>query len=148
MPLPSDCRVSSDKSADNLMQIPLYVICCFSLAALIIFCLKKFYQFGMCLCAFLLGFILYWTLHFLDLSVSFPMLGIFQLSSPQIPSQALSPLPRTSIIGMLVCLMSQKSLRLSLILFSLFVLQQWFPPVSLPIYLFILLPHLSCYCFF
>ena len=26
------CRVSAEKSADSLMGIPLYVICCFSLA--------------------------------------------------------------------------------------------------------------------
>ena len=27
------CRVSVKKSADNLMEVPLYVICCFSLVA-------------------------------------------------------------------------------------------------------------------
>ena len=34
------CRVSAEKSADNLMGIPLYVICCFSLAAFNIFSLN------------------------------------------------------------------------------------------------------------
>ena len=33
------CRVSAENSADNLMGIPLYVICCFSLAAFNIFSL-------------------------------------------------------------------------------------------------------------
>ena len=32
-----DCRVSAEKSADKLMKFPLYVICCFSLAAFNIF---------------------------------------------------------------------------------------------------------------
>ena len=31
------CRVSAEKSADNLTEIPLYVVCCFSLVALNIF---------------------------------------------------------------------------------------------------------------
>ena len=29
MPLPSACRISAEKSADNIIEIPLYVICCF-----------------------------------------------------------------------------------------------------------------------
>ena len=33
------CRVSAEKSAVNLVDIPLYVICCFSLAAFNIFSL-------------------------------------------------------------------------------------------------------------
>ena len=32
------CRVSAERSAVNLMGIPLYVVCCFSLAAFNIFC--------------------------------------------------------------------------------------------------------------
>ena len=37
LPLPLACRVSAEKSTDNLMGIPLYTICCFSLAAFNIF---------------------------------------------------------------------------------------------------------------
>ena len=33
------CRVSAERSAVNLMGIPLYLICCFSLTAFNIFCL-------------------------------------------------------------------------------------------------------------
>ena len=51
------------------MEIPLYVICCFSLAAFNIFSLYLTFDslINMCLGVFLLGFSLYETLHFLDL---------------------------------------------------------------------------------
>ena len=43
------CRVSTEKSAANLMGIPLYVICCFSLVAFNIFSLSLiFSQFAYC----------------------------------------------------------------------------------------------------
>ena len=62
------CRVSAERSAVNLMGIPLYVICCFSLPAFNIFSLYLIFDnlINMYL-VFLLGFILYGTLHFLDL---------------------------------------------------------------------------------
>ena len=58
------CRVSAERSAVNLMGIPLYVICCFSLAAFNIFSLYLVIDslINMCLGLFLLGFILYGTL--------------------------------------------------------------------------------------
>ena len=63
------CRVFAERAAVNLMGIPLYVICCFSLAAFSIFILYLIFDslIDMCLGVFLLGFILYGTLHFLDL---------------------------------------------------------------------------------
>ena len=64
------CRVSAESSAVNLMGIPLYVICCFSLAAFNIFSLYLTFDslINMCLGVFLLGFILLGTLCFLDLT--------------------------------------------------------------------------------
>ena len=56
--------VSAERSAVNLMGIPLYVICCFSLAAFNIFSFYLIFDslINMCLGMFLLGFILYGTL--------------------------------------------------------------------------------------
>uniref|UniRef100_A0A8C9CTW2 Uncharacterized protein n=1 Tax=Phocoena sinus TaxID=42100 RepID=A0A8C9CTW2_PHOSS len=75
------CRVSAERSAVNLMGIPLYVICCFSLAAFNIFSLILIFDslINMCLGMFLLGFILYGTLcaYWTLLSISFPILGKF-----------------------------------------------------------------------
>ena len=58
------CRVSAERSADNLMGIPLYDICCFSLAAFNIFSLYLIFDslISMCFGVFLLGFIVYGTL--------------------------------------------------------------------------------------
>ena len=58
------CRVFAEKSAVNLMGVPLYVICHFSLAAFNIFSLYLIFDslIHMCLGVFLLGFILYGTL--------------------------------------------------------------------------------------
>ena len=63
------CRVSAERSAVNLMGIPLCVICCFSLAAVNIFSLYLIFDslINMCLGMFFLGFIMYGTLHFLEL---------------------------------------------------------------------------------
>uniref|UniRef100_A0A8D1IRT3 Uncharacterized protein n=1 Tax=Sus scrofa TaxID=9823 RepID=A0A8D1IRT3_PIG len=57
------CRVSAEKSADNLLGVPLYVVCFFSLAAFKIFSLSLILVslMNMCLGVFLLGFILYGT---------------------------------------------------------------------------------------
>ena len=58
------CRVSIEKSADSLMGVPLYVICCFSLVAFNILSLSLIFVslITMCLSVFLLGFILSGTL--------------------------------------------------------------------------------------
>jgi len=45
MPFPLACRVSVEKSADSLMGVPLYVICCFSLVASNILSFFNFCQF-------------------------------------------------------------------------------------------------------
>ena len=81
MLLPLACRASAEKSAYNLMGIPLFVICCFSLVVFNIFNLGLifFSVINMCLGLLLLGFILYgpvcisWTL----VTVSFYILGKF-----------------------------------------------------------------------
>ena len=58
------CRVSAEKSADILMGVPLYVICCFSLIVFNIFSLSLIFVnlITIYLGVFLLGFILYGTL--------------------------------------------------------------------------------------
>ena len=58
------CRVSAERSAVNLMGIPLYIICYFSLAAFNIFSLYLIFDnlINMYLGMFLLGFILCGTL--------------------------------------------------------------------------------------
>ena len=63
------CRVSAEKSAVNLMGIPLYVICHFSLVAFSNFSFSLIFVnlITMCLDVFLLGFILPGTLRSLDL---------------------------------------------------------------------------------
>jgi len=57
------CRFSAEKSADNLIGVPLYVIYFFSLAAFNISSLSLIlvHLIDMCLGVFLLGFILYGT---------------------------------------------------------------------------------------
>ena len=76
------------------MGIPLYVICCFSFVAFNTFSLSLIFVdlINVCLNVFLLGFILYGTLHFLDLSEHFVshVREVFQLLLLQIFSQALS----------------------------------------------------------
>ena len=64
-------RASAETSADSLMGVPLHVICCFSIAAFHIFSFIFFMLITMCLGVFLFGFILYQTLHFLDLGDCF-----------------------------------------------------------------------------
>ena len=55
------CRVSAERSAVKCMGFPLYVTCCFSLAAfnILSWCLVFVSLISMCLSVFLLGFILY-----------------------------------------------------------------------------------------
>ena len=64
------CRVSAERTAVSLMGIPLYVICCFSLAAFSIFSLYLIFDnlINMCLGMFLLWIYPLWdSLCFLDL---------------------------------------------------------------------------------
>ena len=75
------CRVSAEKSAVNLMGIPFYIICCFSLAAFNIFSLYLIFDslVNMCLGVFPIGFVLYGTLYTSStwLTISFPILVNF-----------------------------------------------------------------------
>ena len=150
------CRVSVEKSADSLMGVPLYVICCFSLVAFNILSLSLIFVslVTMCLGVFLLGFILpgtfcaCWTW----LTIPFPMLGKFStIISSNISSGPFS-LSFPPIMWMFMLLMlSQRSLFSCLHFFSFFilysVLRQWFPPFCPPCHLPMLLPQLFCYGF-
>ena len=110
------------------MGVPLYVICHFSLAAFHNFSLSLIFAdlITMCLGVFLLGFILYGTLRFLDLG------GYFHSHVREVFDynlfkyflwSFLSPPSGTPIMRMLLHLMlSQRSLRLSSFLFILFSL--------------------------
>ena len=153
------CRVSAERSAVNLIQgIPLYVICCFSLAAFNIFSLYLIFDslIYMCLGMFPLGFILYgahcasWSW----LTISFPILGKFwTIISSNIFSDTFffSSSSGTPIIGMFVHLMLSRCLWDCPQFFSFFflysILQQWIPPFCLPGHLSVLLPQVFCYWF-
>ena len=107
----------------------------------------------MCLDVFLLGLILYGTLHVLNVSVSFPMLGKFlAIISSNIFSALSLSLSGTPKIQMLVCLMlSLRSLKPSSFLFILFSLFCSTAVISITLSyssLIVLLPHLFCYWFF
>ena len=76
-----NCRVSAERSAIKHMGFPLYVTCCFSLAAfnILSLCLVFISLIIMCLGMFLVEFILYGTLRasWTWLTISFSMLGKF-----------------------------------------------------------------------
>ena len=124
------CRVSAERSAVKHMGFPLYVTCCFSLAAFNILSLCLVFVSLICLClgVFLLGFILLWdSLCLLDLICYFLFhLGKFStiISSKNFSYPFFfSSSSGTPIIRMLVCLLlSQRSQRLSSVLFILFTL--------------------------
>jgi len=56
-------RVSTEKSADNIVGVPMYVICCLALVAFNILSLVFVILITMCLGIFLLRLILYETLY-------------------------------------------------------------------------------------
>ena len=145
-----------EKSVDNHMGISFYAICCFSLAAFNIFSLSLIFVslINMYLSMFLIGFILYGTLHSLDLSECFfsHVREVFNYDPFKYflrPLLSLSSLSGTSIMWILVHLMLyQKFLRLLLPLFILYsLLWQWFLSICLPTHLFLLIPHVFC-CWF
>ena len=135
------------------------LLCWFSLAAfnILSLCLVFVSLIIMCLGVFLFGFILYRTLcaSWTWLTISFSMLGKF---STIISSKNFSypffffSSSGTPIIQMLVCLiLSQRSLRLSSVLFILLlysVLWKLFPTFYLPAHWFLLLLKIFCYWFF
>ena len=75
------CRVSAEQSAVKSVGFPMYVTCCFSLAAcnILSLCLVFVSLISMCLGMFFLGFILCGTLcaSWTWLTISFSMLGKF-----------------------------------------------------------------------
>ena len=77
------CRVSPERSAVKHMGFPLYVTCCFSLAAfnILSLCLVFVCFISMCFGVFILEFILYGTLcaSWTWLTISFPCWDTFQL---------------------------------------------------------------------
>jgi len=114
------CRVSTERSALKHMRFPLYVTCCFSLAAFNIFswCLVFVSLVSMCLDVFLLGLIQYGTLcaSWNWLTISFSMLGKCStiISSKFSHTFFFSSSSGTPVIRMLVHLiLFQRSLRLS-----------------------------------
>jgi len=141
------------------MGFPLYVTYCFSLAACnilslcLIFVSLTSMSWCVCLCVFLLGFILYGTLYtsWIWLTIFFSMLGKFStiISSKPFLNPFFFSSSGTPIVWMLVHLiLSQRSLRLSSVLFILFpfsVLQMLFPPFYFPAHWIILLLQIFCY---
>ena len=123
------CRDCAERSAVNLIGTPLYVICCFSLAAFNIFNLYLIFDslINMYLGLFLLGFILYGTLCYLDLIDYFlsQILDVFNYNffNYFLSYFLFSSSSGTPIVWIVVCLMlSQRSLGLSSMLFILFSL--------------------------
>ena len=122
-------RVSIERSAVIHMGIPLWVSCCFSLAAfnLRYLCLIFINLINMCLGVFHLRFILFGTLwvSWTWVAISFPILGKFStIVSSSIFSWPffLSSSPGTPMIWMLGhWILPQRSLRLSSFLLILFL---------------------------
>ena len=152
------CRVSAERSAVKHMWFPLYVTCCFSLAAfnILSLCLIFVSLISVCLGMFLLGCILYWTLcaSCTWLTISFSMLRKFSaLISSKIFSYPFffSTSSGTPIIQMLVCLILCQILWDFPQFFSFFLLysalQKLFPPFYLPAHWFVLLFQIVCYWF-
>ena len=83
------CRVSAEKLADSLIGVPRYVICCFSLAALIFFSLISVILITMCLITMCFGVFLFWFIMYVTLcasltwvTASFPRFGRFTAIMP------------------------------------------------------------------
>ena len=87
-------EVSAEKSVNHIMGIPLYVICCFSLAAFNLFSVNLIFVslINICPSVFLIGFILYETLctSWTWLTISFPTLEKFLTISSDIFSDPFS----------------------------------------------------------
>ena len=118
------CRICAERSAVKYVGFPLCVICCFSLAAFNILslclvlvwlvCVSACWVYPVWHCLCLLDLIDYFVFHVGEI-FNYNLLKIFL-----IPFFSFSGSP---IIWMLVCLiLSQRSLRLSLVLFILFTL--------------------------
>ena len=133
MPFPLAYRVSVEKSADSLMGVPLYVICCFSLVAYNIFSLSLIFVSLITMCLgmrHLLEFIFPGTLcaSWTWLTISFSTFRKFLaiISSNIFLSPFSLPSPSgTLVMQMLVCLIVlrlSRGLVVCLHLFSFFFL--------------------------
>ena len=121
------CRVSVEKSADSLMGVPLYVICCFSLVAFNILSLSLIVV--SLIVVFLFVFLLPGTLCFLDL-VDYFLSHVREVFSYYLFKyflrSFLSVFSYWESYNVNVCLMlSQRCLRLSSFLFILFFYIMW-----------------------
>ena len=133
------------------MGNPLYIICCFSLVAFVFnFCQLDFY---VAWCGPPWVYPAWDSLCFLDwVSVSFPMLGKFSaVTSSNIFS---GPFPslfsfwdpyNVNVDAFNIVPEVSDCLHFFSFFFFHSIPQQWFPPVCLPVNLFILLPHLFCW---
>ena len=138
------------------MGFPLYVTCCFSLAAFNIhsLCLVFVSLISMCLGMFLLGFILYGTLcvswTWLTISFSGEIFNYNLFKIFLIPFLFLFFFWDPSIRMLVHLIFLQRSLRLSSVLFILLlysVQNKLFLPFYLPAHCFILLVQIFCYWF-
>ena len=137
------------------MEFPLYVTCCFFIAALnnLLLCLVVFSLISMCLGMSLLGFILYGTLcaSHTWLAISFSMLGKF--STIIASKKSLIPFlflfffwdPYNSNVGPFNLVPDVSETILSSFNSFYFILHKLFPPLYLPAHRFILLLQIFCY---
>ena len=146
------CRVSAERSADNLMGIPWYFICCFSLAAFNIFslCLIFVGLINMCLSVFLLGCS---SLCFLDL-IDYFLSHIREVFDCNLFKYFFRPFPflfffwdpyNSNVGAFNVVPEVSESVLNSFLSFSLFCPVALIFTFYLPAPLFALLPQLFCY---
>jgi len=122
------CRVSAERLAVKCMERPLYVTCCFSFTAfnILSLCLVFVSLISMYLGVFLLGFILFGTLLLLDL-IDYFLFHVgetfnYNLSKNFLISFLFSSSSGPPIQMLVHLILSQRSLRLSLVLVILFTL--------------------------
>ena len=157
MPFPTSCRVSVEKSADNLMGVPVYVICCFSLGAFnnlpFIFC-----HFDYCVswCVSPWVYPAWDSLCFLD-SVDYFLSHVKELFSHYHFQYFLGSFPSlfsfwySYNVNVVWLMLFQRFSEAIFIFFSLFflysVLWHWFPPFCFSDHLAVPLPQLFSYLF-
>ena len=132
------CRVSAERSAVKHMGFPLYVTCCFSIAAfnILSLCLVFVSLISMYLGVFLLGFILYGTLCLLDL-IDYFLFDVEEIFNYNLFKNFFIPFLFLLFswdpynLMLLHLIVSQRSLFFSFFLLY-FALQKLLPPFYLP----------------